>query len=163
MWTIAHDRLRYWKVCAQWVPKQLTDQLKELRMSLALQHLFQYHEQPHFPGEDRYRRNINADVHRETLRNLLRFIKNKRSGLITEGVVLLYNNVRPYIFWVIHAELAKFKREQLDHPPYSLDISPCDFQVFGSQKKYLQGKRFNSEDEFMDCVKDWVSSRPQEF
>lgn len=31
VWTIVHDRLRYRKVCAQWVPKQLTDQHKELR------------------------------------------------------------------------------------------------------------------------------------
>ncbi|KAH7937966.1 hypothetical protein HPB49_018348 [Dermacentor silvarum] len=40
--------LRYGKVCAQWVPKQLTDQHKELRMGLALRHLFRYHEDPAF-------------------------------------------------------------------------------------------------------------------
>ncbi|KAF8782151.1 hypothetical protein HNY73_012476 [Argiope bruennichi] len=41
-WTIVHDRLRYRKVYAEWVPKQLTDQHKELRMELALQHLFRF-------------------------------------------------------------------------------------------------------------------------
>ncbi|KAF8791714.1 hypothetical protein HNY73_003406 [Argiope bruennichi] len=47
--TIFHDRLRYLKVCLQWVLKQLTDQHKELRMGLAaLQHLFRYHEDPNF-------------------------------------------------------------------------------------------------------------------
>ncbi|KAF8785123.1 Protein GVQW3 like protein [Argiope bruennichi] len=30
--TIVYDRLRYRKVCAHWVPKQLADQHKELRM-----------------------------------------------------------------------------------------------------------------------------------
>ncbi|GFX12871.1 hypothetical protein TNCV_1976091 [Trichonephila clavipes] len=25
VWTIVHDRLRFWKVCAFWIPKQLTD------------------------------------------------------------------------------------------------------------------------------------------
>ncbi|XP_037560729.1 uncharacterized protein LOC119438774 [Dermacentor silvarum] len=44
VWTIVHDRLRYRKVCAQWVPKQLTDQHKELHMGQAFQHLFRYHE-----------------------------------------------------------------------------------------------------------------------
>ncbi|KAF8796726.1 hypothetical protein HNY73_001071 [Argiope bruennichi] len=34
--------------CAQWVPKQLTDQHKELSMGLALQHLFRYHKDPAF-------------------------------------------------------------------------------------------------------------------
>ena len=48
VWTIVHDRLRYRKVCAAWVPKQLTDQQKELRMGLALQHLFRYQEDPAF-------------------------------------------------------------------------------------------------------------------
>ncbi|KAF8781701.1 hypothetical protein HNY73_012071 [Argiope bruennichi] len=46
--TIVQDRLRYRKLCAQWVPKELTDQHKELRMGLALQHLFPYHEDPAF-------------------------------------------------------------------------------------------------------------------
>ncbi|KAF8795416.1 hypothetical protein HNY73_003266 [Argiope bruennichi] len=46
--TIVHERLRYRKVCAQWVPKQMTDQHKELRMGLALQHLFRYIEDPTF-------------------------------------------------------------------------------------------------------------------
>ncbi|GFV50619.1 histone-lysine N-methyltransferase SETMAR [Trichonephila clavipes] len=48
VWTIVHDRLRFRKVCATWVPKQLTDLQKELRMGLALQHLFRYQEDPAF-------------------------------------------------------------------------------------------------------------------
>ncbi|KAF8773516.1 hypothetical protein HNY73_016173 [Argiope bruennichi] len=48
VWKIVHDRLRYRKVCPQSVPKQLTDQNKELCMELALQHLFRYHEDPAF-------------------------------------------------------------------------------------------------------------------
>ncbi|GFX13414.1 HTH_48 domain-containing protein [Trichonephila clavipes] len=40
VWTTVHDRLRFRKVCVAWVPKQLTNQQKELRMGLALQHLF---------------------------------------------------------------------------------------------------------------------------
>ncbi|GFS68706.1 histone-lysine N-methyltransferase SETMAR [Trichonephila clavipes] len=48
VWTIVHDRVRFRKVCTAWVPKQLTDQQKELRMGLALQHLLQYQEDPAF-------------------------------------------------------------------------------------------------------------------
>ncbi|GFT38427.1 mariner Mos1 transposase [Trichonephila clavipes] len=48
VWTIVHDRLRFQKVCAAWVPKQLNNQEKELRMGLALQHLFRYQEDPAF-------------------------------------------------------------------------------------------------------------------
>ncbi|GFY54924.1 histone-lysine N-methyltransferase SETMAR [Trichonephila inaurata madagascariensis] len=83
--------------------------------------------------------------------------------IATESVVLLYDNARPDVSGVAHVEQAKFKWEQLDHPPYSLDMSPCDFHVFGHLKKHLKGKRFNSDDELKDVVKDWVSSRSQEF
>ncbi|GFV39697.1 integrase catalytic domain-containing protein [Trichonephila clavipes] len=48
VWTIVHDRLRFRKVRAAWVPKQLTDQQKELCMGQALQHLFWYQEDPAF-------------------------------------------------------------------------------------------------------------------
>ncbi|XP_035214050.1 protein GVQW3-like [Stegodyphus dumicola] len=48
VWTIVHDRLRYLKVCAAWVPEQFTDQQKELRMGQVLQHLFRYQEDPAF-------------------------------------------------------------------------------------------------------------------
>ena len=46
--TIVHDRLGYRKVCAHWVLKNLSKPQKELRMGLALQHLFLYHEDPTF-------------------------------------------------------------------------------------------------------------------
>ncbi|XP_015913054.2 histone-lysine N-methyltransferase SETMAR-like [Parasteatoda tepidariorum] len=213
VWTIVHDRLRYRKVCAAWVPKQLTDQHKELRMGLALQHLFRYQEDPAFmelivtgdetwchhylPERKRnsmqwkhasspppkkfkavqsadkvlltvffdvqgpllvefleYRKTINYNAYCETLRRLRRSIKNKRPGLLKEGVVLLHDNVRPHVSRVTHMELAKFKWETLDHPPYSPDMSPCDFHVFGLLKKHLKGKRFNSDVVLKDAVKD---------
>ncbi|GFS62542.1 hypothetical protein TNIN_134411 [Trichonephila inaurata madagascariensis] len=59
--------------------------------------------------------------------------------IATESVVLLYDNARPDVSGVAHVEQAKFKWEQLDHPPYSLDMSPCDFHVLGPLKKRLKG------------------------
>ncbi|GFV54871.1 histone-lysine N-methyltransferase SETMAR [Trichonephila clavipes] len=107
VWTNVHDRLRFRKFCAAWVPKQLINQQKELRMGLALQHLFRYQ--------------------------------------------------------VKQMELDRFKWETLGNPPYSSDMSPCNFHVFGPMKKHLKGKRFNSDDVLKDTVKDWVSSQPHEF
>ncbi|GFT76045.1 histone-lysine N-methyltransferase SETMAR [Trichonephila clavipes] len=110
-----------------------------------------------------HRRTINSDEYRETLQNLRKSIKNKRPGLLTEIVVLLHDNKRPHVSRVTHTELTKFKREQLDHPLYSLDWSPCDFYVFGPLKKHLNGVPFNLEDGLKDAGKDCVSSRPLEF
>ncbi|GFU14186.1 histone-lysine N-methyltransferase SETMAR [Trichonephila clavipes] len=93
---------------------------------------------------------------------LHRSIKNKRPGLLTEGVVLLHDNARPHVR-VTQMELDKFKWETLNHPPIIPHMSPCDFHVFGPLKKHLKGKSFNSDDVLKDTVNDWVSSQPQEF
>ncbi|GFY77193.1 mariner Mos1 transposase [Trichonephila inaurata madagascariensis] len=110
-----------------------------------------------------HRKSIYSDVYCEAFRRLRSSIKNKRPGLLTEGVVLLHNSARPHVSRVTQMELDKFKWETLDHPPYSPDMSPCDSHVFGPQKKHLKGKRFNSGDVLKDTVKHWVSSQPQEF
>ncbi|XP_035211856.1 histone-lysine N-methyltransferase SETMAR-like [Stegodyphus dumicola] len=42
--TILHERLGYLKVCAQWVPKHLTEEQKINRMSVSMKHLMRYHK-----------------------------------------------------------------------------------------------------------------------
>ncbi|GFV39614.1 histone-lysine N-methyltransferase SETMAR [Trichonephila clavipes] len=110
-----------------------------------------------------HRKSINFDVYCETLRPLRRSTKNKRPGLLTEGVVQLHDNARPHVSRVTQMELDKLKWETLNHPLYSQDMSPCDFHVFVPLKKHVKGKCFNSDDVLKDTVKDWVSSQPQEF
>jgi len=43
VYDIVHDKLGYHKICARWVPKQLTDAHKASRMTLSLDHLSRYH------------------------------------------------------------------------------------------------------------------------
>ena len=90
-------------------------------------------------------------------------IESKWPGLLTEGVILLHDNARPHVSRVTQSVLAKFKWEQFEHPPYSPDMSPCDFHLFGPLKKHLKGKRFHSDDELKDTVEDWLLSQPQDF
>ncbi|GFY49312.1 hypothetical protein TNIN_225601 [Trichonephila inaurata madagascariensis] len=72
----------------------------------------------------------------EEQRGIIRFLTveglNRPLFIATEGVILLQDNA--HVCRVTHATLAKFKREQLDHPPYSLDMSPCDFHASGFLK-----------------------------
>jgi hypothetical protein len=41
-YSIMHDHLKFRKVCAQWVPRELKDREKVNRMGLSLQHLLRY-------------------------------------------------------------------------------------------------------------------------
>ena len=52
---------------------------------------------------------------------------------------------------------------QRGHPPYSPDLSPCDYAIFGLLKKALRGKRFTSEDDVKQYVRNWFTTQPWEF
>lgn len=69
--------------------------------------------------------NINAFRYSESLTRLRTAIKNKRSGLLTEGVILLLDNAGPHIANIITSQFAQMGWEVFEHPPYSLDLSPC--------------------------------------
>jgi histone-lysine N-methyltransferase SETMAR len=51
----------------------------------------------------------------------------------------------------------------LDHAPYSLDLSPCDFHVFSPLKKVLKGHRFRSGEDIKAVVVQWFQQQPREF
>ena len=102
---------------------------------------------------------INAAACCATLTKLRRAIQNKRRGLLTPGVLLLHDNARPYS--AIHTQnlIRSFGWEQIDHPPYSPDLAPSDFHLFHYLKDFLSGKRFATDDEVKEAVKDWLSSQ----
>ena len=54
-------------------------------------------------------------------------------------VILLHDNARPHMANTIMALLQKFKWEVLGRPPYSSDLSPCDYVIFGPLEKALRG------------------------
>jgi hypothetical protein len=67
--------------------------------------------------------------------------------------------------------LAKKSIMKLDHPPYSPDLAPCDFQLFPKLKTALKDRRFSDtadiqghattilqsipEEEFQKCFEQW--------
>ena len=70
---------------------------------------------------------ITSETYCETLKKLRRAIENKRRGMLTSGVVLLHDNVRPHTAARAQALLQKFHWDMFDHPPYSPDLAPSDF------------------------------------
>ena len=82
---------------------------------------------------------------------------------LIRGVILLHDNLRPHAANTITVLLQKFKLEILGHPPYSLDLSPCDYAIFGPLKKALRGKRFTLDDDVKQYVRNWFTTQPREF
>jgi histone-lysine N-methyltransferase SETMAR len=54
------------------------------------------------------------------------------------------------------------KIERLAHPPYSPDLSPCDFWFFGSAKTALQNRRFTGADAVIAALTDLLDRVPFE-
>lgn len=77
---------------------------------------------------------INSNSYCLTLKRLRIAIKNKRSGMVTSGVVLLHDNATPRFVKQTQDLLKSFKWDIVNHPPYSPDLSPCDYHLFGLMK-----------------------------
>jgi hypothetical protein len=55
--------------------------------------------------------------------------------------------------------LEHFNWELFDHLPYSPDLTPGDYQLFTYMKNWLGSQRFNNNEELMEGVKPWLSSK----
>jgi histone-lysine N-methyltransferase SETMAR len=53
--------------------------------------------------------------------------------------------------------LQEFGWEVFEHPAYSPDLAPSDFQLFPKLKEFLGGRRFKSDAEVKDAVKEWLN------
>ena len=59
--------------------------------------------------------------------------------------------------------LRKLKFEVMGHPPYSPDIAPSDYHLFGPLKEALRGRRFTSDQEMKEAVHAWLAVQPKTF
>jgi hypothetical protein len=59
--------------------------------------------------------------------------------------------------------LRRYNREVLDHPPYSPDLAPSDFNLFGPLKKHLGGRRFATDGEVQQAVMSWRQALDTDF
>jgi hypothetical protein len=75
--------------------------------------------------------------------------------MLTYGVMLLHDNVRPYTATRTRALLEHFNCEWFAHSPYNPDLAQSDYHLFTCLKNYLGSQRFN--DEFVERVKTRMS------
>ena len=87
----------------------------------------------------------------------------KRRGALRRGVWLLHDNAPAHTSHIVQATLREQNIFQLPHPPYSPDLSPCDYYLFPKLKEYLRGKRFGSNEEVQEEVEHWLGTQPTNF
>jgi histone-lysine N-methyltransferase SETMAR len=80
-------------------------------------------------------------THADLLKNHLRpAIKSKQRGLLSTGILLQHDNPRPHTTCSAVATIQDLSFECLPHLPYSPDLAPSDFHVFGPLKEAMGGK-----------------------
>ncbi|PNF14748.1 hypothetical protein B7P43_G08352 [Cryptotermes secundus] len=65
---------------------------------------------------------------------------------------LQHDNARPHTSLVTTAHITKFGWTVLPHPPYSPDLAPSDFHLFGPMKDGLHGHHFPDNDAVIAAV-----------
>jgi histone-lysine N-methyltransferase SETMAR len=53
--------------------------------------------------------------------------------------------------------------EILDHPPYSPDLAPSDYNLFRSLQNHLNNKKFERFEEVNDVILVYFESKPRSF
>jgi hypothetical protein len=69
---------------------------------------------------------------------------------------MLHTSAHPYSAAHTKKTLQELKCEALNHLPYSSDVAPSDFHLFGPLKKALRGRQFADDDKVKDKVHDWL-------
>ena len=59
--------------------------------------------------------------------------------------------------------LLKLKFEVMAHPPYSPELAPSDYHLFGPLKEALRGRRFISGQEVKEVEHAWLAAQPKTF
>ena len=78
------------------------------------------------------------------LKKVKEFYNKKQPSKGWSGVHLLHDNASSHKCEVVKSFLASEKVKVLNHPPYSPDLSPCDFFLFPRLKKMLSGNKYTS-------------------
>jgi len=80
-------------------------------------------------------------------------LRKKRPHFLGENTpIILHDNAWPHVADVVNQLLARWQWEVPYHPPYSLDISPCDFDLIPKVKVLLRGRRFKTILDITDAV-----------
>jgi len=85
---------------------------------------------------------INSDYYCERLDGLDNAYLSRDRRHKHRGLLLIHDGATSHTSIKTKEHLRKLDLKTLQHPPYSPDISPCDYAVFGPLKKMLRGKHF---------------------
>ena len=95
------------------------------------------------------------------LPEVFKVVSERRPNTGIRGLILHDDNARPHRAWIINEFLFENHVESYPNPPYSPDLSPCDFFLFPKLKKQLREIQFDDENEMLDALDQAIGSLTQ--
>jgi histone-lysine N-methyltransferase SETMAR len=105
---------------------------------------------------------VTAECYCQQLRCLEESIQQKRPGK-RHGVILQHDNALPHTANVRKAAIQELDWEILAHPPYSLNLAPSDYHLFGSLSNNLHGVSFNDDAKLQNWLDDYFMAKLMDF
>jgi histone-lysine N-methyltransferase SETMAR len=90
----------------------------------------------------------------QTLNNLTQGIRRVRPNRKMIQVLQLHVNGKPHTILSTREATATVGRTVLSHPPYSSELAPSDFHLFGPLKDAVRGRRFADDNELKHDVSE---------
>ena len=107
---------------------------------------------------------INSEIYCQQLTRLNETLVNNRPALVNrKGVILQHDNAKPHVSIETQQKIRELGWEVLPHPPYSPDIAPSDYHLFGSLSHHLSGKEFENEEAVKQDISGFIASKSTEF
>jgi hypothetical protein len=82
---------------------------------------------------------------------------------MARGVLLQHDNARPHTARATQERIQELQWELLEYPPYSPNLAPNYFDLFGPLKDHLRGKRFAEDEEVETEVLKWLRQQSKDF
>ena len=96
------------------------------------------------------------------LTQLVDFYQKRRPRTGVHGIKLLHDNAPAHKSTTVQEYLKESELDVFDHPPYSPDLSPCDFRLFPRIKEMLAGHHFESRCGIGSAVYQCLQHIPKE-
>ena len=103
-------------------------------------------------------KSVNARFYKgDVFHKLKKYFLSRRSATGLHGVRLLHDNAPPQKAAIVRAYLKQEKVVELQHPPYSPDLAPCDSRL----KKHLAGRNYQTRKNLSSAIFQCLNSIPR--
>ena len=106
---------------------------------------------------------MNSERYCEILNTVRHDVYSKRRCLTSKGVLFHQDNARLHTAKKTLELIENLGWEVVPHPPYSPDLAPSDYHLFGPLKNDLLGTKFSDDEAVKEICREWLKSQPRYF